>query len=270
MAIPAFLASSYYFFERSNVTDVQTVIDDFEDEVLANDPVWTTPSAGVYVSPVDGYGRFMQVELTRVDAQTLSAVIKDQNGITISTRRIVMASANGNHVRIFTGQYHFAIDCYPGPAAPEFICGGILDISPEAQNAHARYVWAGGPRNSAGTYTSYYWEYYSMLDNATPAIFRRANIFSAPISGYPIPSIDSMGYWVSQPIMMYVFRDATAFQYYAGRSYQMVFICRLAGSPGTEITLPVDAGVTGVFKILSGPGYSTDPEFGWVVAVRVA
>jgi len=50
----------------------------------------------------------------------------------------------------------------------------------------------------------------------------------------------------------------------------MVYICRLAGAGGTEITLPVDAGVTGVFKILSGPGYTSDPLYGWVVVVRIA
>ena len=271
MSIPAFLTSSFFYFERVNVTDVATIISDFQAQVLANVPVWTNPLGGVFVSPVDSSGRFLKVALTRVNATDLTVVVSDQNSIAIASRMIRISATNGTQVRIFTGQFHFAIDCNVGTSSPEFVVGGILDESPESQSTHTRYVWATGPRTADGsTYTDYHWEYYSMLDNVTPAFYRRVCMYLAPISGYPSPVIDSLGFFISQPILMYTFKDAGAYQYYAGRAYQMVFISSLSGGAGTEITLPVDAGVTGVFKILSGDGYTSSPSNGWVVAVRIA
>jgi hypothetical protein len=269
MSIPAFLASSFFYFLRTAVVDVQTIIDDFQAQVLANVPAWTNPSTDVYVSPVDGFGRFMRLEFTRVDAQTLTIVIKDQNGITIATRMIVIPSANSSDIRIYTGQFHFAIDCLTGTANPEFICGGILDLSPESQNTHSRYVWAIGPRGPS-SYTNYYWENAAMLDNITAAITQRLGVFYIPWGGDnpPIPMIDSMGFWESQSIMMYVQRDGTSARYYAGRAYQMVFVSRLAGADGTELILPIDAGVTGTFKIIFDVGHTDN--YGFLIAVRIA
>ena len=267
MAIPAFLGSSFFYLERTGVVDVQTIIDDFQAQVLANVPVWTNPSTGVYVSPVDGFGRSFKLVFTRGNAQSLYVVIVDQNEITIATRMIMIPSTNATHVRIYTGQFHFAIDCNTITTSPEFICGGILDISPEPQNAHSRYVWAMGPRTAPNSYNEYYWGYAVMLDNLYPSNAARINWYLADYIN-AIAVIDSMGYWITQPLMLYVNAGSSPNRY-AGRIYQMVFISKIAGGGGTEIILPVDAGVTGKFKILSGPGNISNPANGWVVAVRI-
>src|SRR5512147_433054 len=96
MGVPAFLNSSYRYFCRVGVSDVQQIIDDFQTEVLANGPPWTNPSAGLYKSPVDADGRWMDILLTKISASKLEMRLRDQLGQTICTRRINNTSGAGN------------------------------------------------------------------------------------------------------------------------------------------------------------------------------
>ena len=72
MAVPSYLNTGFRYFERIGVSDVQQIIDDVEDEVLASSGLgdvawspWTNPSAGLYKSPVDAWNRFMDVLFTQ-------------------------------------------------------------------------------------------------------------------------------------------------------------------------------------------------------------
>ena len=80
MAAPAFLSSSFAYFERQGVSDVQTIMDDIDHQVKNHTtPAWTNPSAGLYKSPVDAVGRFFDVLLTRVTQQKLEWRVRDSD-----------------------------------------------------------------------------------------------------------------------------------------------------------------------------------------------
>ena len=268
MSIPIFLSSSYFYFERFGVTDVQTILDDFEDQVLANSPVWTNPSAGVYVSPVDGYGRFFTVELTRVSATQLNVTFKDQNGTSLMARRLTLP-AYGVAVRYFTGQFHFCINISNYTTSPQYAYGGILDLSPEAQNVHTRYCWCFASCNTSDTYHDGWFKYLYMIDNATSTLYRRVNQYSGPVYGYATPHIDAMGYWVMQPVMCYAQPSGSSGDHlYAGKMYQALLVPKMMGDAGATFTVPIDAGVTGNFKILDGkPDANVNNPL--VIAMRV-
>jgi hypothetical protein len=251
MSIPVFLSSSFYYFSRDGVVDVQTIMDDFAAQVLANVPVWTNPSGTVYKSPVDGYGRFFSVELGRVDATRMSIIVKDQNGIILMSRRLNIRAA-GNAVRIYTGQFHCCIDVTTFDAEPEQFFAGILDLSPEPQNAHTRYAYCYSTRDSCDVYSAHWFMFSYMIDGTTVQNYQRGNTYTASVSGYATPAIDAMGYWTAQPVMFYA-RPAPSGDYrYAGRLYHTIVISQLIAEPGAEIVFPIDAGVTGTFRVIGG------------------
>lgn len=245
-------------------------MDDFAAQVLAQTPAWTNPSGTKYVSPVDGVGRFFSVELSRVDATTLSLVVRDQNEVTIANRRI-HGRAGGVAVRMYTGQFHVVFDFTTYDAEPEQFFAGILDISPEPQSAHSRYVYAYSTRNSASAYASHWFMYLNMLDNASVAAYRRVNTYTTPISGYPTSAIDAMGYWTAQPALVYALPSSGGDYRYAGRMYQTVVVSRNIADAGAEVIFPIDAGVTGSFRVIGGiadANASTGYKMCW--AVRTA
>jgi hypothetical protein len=277
MTAPIFLSSSYRYFERGAVVDVQTIMDDFADEVINhNTPAWTNPSGTIYKSPVDGDGRFFQVNLSRVDAQKLTMELTDQNAVSIMIRRIIIPSVYGSMVRIYTGQYHFCIDVECPGADPEYFWGGILDLSPEAQSTHIKYVWGWGSRNNTTeVYSDGYFENAYMLDNATAASVRRINQMAGQLTGRARPRLDLMGYMLFYPLMFYVQPVGGGDFKYAGRACQQVLVPDIYGQPGTTITIPVDVGVTGIFRVLGGivdpePSGGVDPVGAYRVAIRVA
>lgn len=268
MGVPAFLNSSYRYFKRSGVSDVQTIWDDFEAECLANSPPWTRTggAGGLMTSPVDGDGRFFDVQLSRPTQQKLQMVLRDQNAVTISTRRINCPSTNTWAARIFTGQYHFYIDAEMGSAAGESLHGGILDLSPESQIAHGQYVYGHGHRTSADGATNSDDTYASMVDNVTPAITQRVVYW-----GGVIASSDGLmtmnGYRIYRPREIYVIPVGGGDDRYAGRCYQTMTVPDTL-PPGSVVTVPIDIGATGQFKVLYGlPSASTGNRS---IAVRVA
>jgi hypothetical protein len=277
MTTPIFLSSSYRYFERGPVTDVQTIMDDFADEVINhNTPAWTNPSGTIYKSPVDGDGRFFQVNLSRVDAQKLTMELTDQNAVSIMIRRIIIPSTSAVMVRIYTGEFHFCIDVECPGADPEYFWGGILDLSPESQSTHTKYVWGfGSCNNTTEVYSNGYFQSVFMFDDAASASVRRINHFVCEISGRTRPRLDLMGYMLFYPLMFYVQPVGGGDYKYAGRAYQQVLVPDIYGQAGTEITIPIDVGITGTFRILGGlvdpePATGVDPVGAYRVAIRVA
>jgi|GEM_PF-6793520 hypothetical protein len=267
MALPSFLASSYYYFSRDNVTDVQTIMDDFATEILTtNSPVWTNPSGTRYVSPVDGYGRFMDLEFTRTDQYKLTMTLKDQNGLTIMARRIIIPSTSGCSVRIYTGQFHFCIDVDDFTVNGQILIGGIVDMAPEANNSHSNYVWGFGSRDTADTNTIGYMRWVFMSDSGTPALLDRVASYNVQVSQQPCPQRDTSGYRIFLPYGLWALTPGDARRLYAGRAYQMLWAPSDVGANGAEISAPVDAGVTGTFRVLSVPTY---PDYDIKVVMRV-
>ena len=254
MAVPAFLNSSYRYLALAGITDTQDIWDSFEAECLANSPPWTRTggAGGLLTSPVDADGRFFDVQLSVPTAQKLQMVLRDQSGNTISTRQIICPSTNSWSVMIYTGQYHFYIDVNMASAAGECIYGGILDLSPESQIAHAQYVFGHGSRTSAGAATNPDISYAAMMDNVTPATAgtQRAVMWSGGAS-----TSDGLmtfnGYRVFRPREMYAIPVGGGDSRYAGRCYQVMMVPdTIVG--GTVITIPIDIGATAQFQVIYG------------------
>jgi hypothetical protein len=109
VAIPQFLDDAYNepgdFTE--SITDVATILTTVEDKLVTNGN-WTKPSAGLFKSVVDAAGDFLDVLLTRIDADTLEWRVRDRNGNTIVTRRIAINAA-GTTINYYWGNYYLVI-----------------------------------------------------------------------------------------------------------------------------------------------------------------
>ena len=269
MSVPAYLNSSYRYLERKGVSDVQTIMDDFASEVLANSPVWTS-GGGRYTSPVDGAGRFFDVLFTRATQQKLEMTVRDQNAATIAVRRINCPSGNAWTVRIFTGQFHFVIDVEVVSAAPEHLLGGILDLSPEAQNAHTHYVYAGGSRSSADAAGSADLTYAAMIDNIAAVLGQRCVTWGLRSGGGNGCLFTLGGSRIHRPRQMYCTPTGGAGFYYAGQVYQSLLVPKPNLGFYTELVIPIDPAnstVTGTFKVCG----VTPGTYGYrSLAVRIA
>jgi hypothetical protein len=253
MAAPVFLSSGFGFFERMGVTDVQTIIDDFEYQVTHRaSPVWTVVSAGLYKSPVDAAGRWFDMLLTRIAANKLEMRVRDAAGTTICTRRMQIGTA---HVYILFGEMHAHICADSGSWTPEFVEAGLLDCTPDAQNSHTHVVYGQGIRNTSDVWDSNYTSvaYAWMLDNAAAACVARASMFSAG-SSYVNQCLTTLnGSRMYREVSYFALPTGDATNYrVAGRRYQSLF--------GTSdlpmfarVSIPVDTGVSGIFLVTAIP-----------------
>jgi hypothetical protein len=224
-------------------------MDAFADEVLHhNAPAWTNPGANLYKSPVDGSGRFFDLLFTRSTQQKLEMRVRDQNAITVATRRINMPLTGTWTTRIFTGQYHANIDCLPGSASPETLYAGILDLSPDAQNAHDHYVYGGGRRSTLDSDEGYSTvNYAGMVDNVTVQLVQRATTFGAYSGSQAL--LTQAGSRIYRPVEYWAWKTGTSnVMFLAGRRYQAVMV-ESGMQPGTKVTIPIDNAMSGLFMI---------------------
>ena len=252
MSVPAFLNSSFRYLLVAGVTDVATIITSFESEVLANSPAWTKNSAGDYTSPANANGRWFEVILTRIDQYTLDLLVKTWTGvsiISISGHYRMQIDTSATNVRIFTGQYHFHIQS--DRSTPEHLCGGMLDLTPEAQDAHTVTIWAHGFRKGDSTTTYNDLQYSSMNDDQT--------VNSGVVRPFCVGNATQMhmtsfsGAYLFEPVRHAKYNDWRQY----GRRYQYL-MCDSGLSSGAVVTVPIDAGVTGNFIVLGVPatGYT--------------
>jgi hypothetical protein len=246
---------------------VQTIIDDFEDEALSTTApsmgapgvqwaAWTSEGGGVYKSPVDGVGRFFKVVLTRVTQQKLSMEIRDQNLVSICTRRINCPSTNGWTVRIFTGPFHALIDVFMGSAAAEALYGGILDQSPDPQGAHQHYVYGGGSRDAADTKSNNCWDQVAMVDDTTAVLSTgRGGLYRHWQSGAAVGRKTLSGARVYRPVEMWCKQTGAGGMYgyvhFAGKRHQAL-LCPASLAFGALVYVPIDTGVLGEFRVIGG------------------
>ncbi|MGA2261714.1 MAG: hypothetical protein ABSH28_09785 [Acidobacteriota bacterium] len=275
MAIPHFLSTGFRFFEHKGVTDVQTIIDDFGTEVLTADNApkgwyaWTNPSTGVFVSPTYE-GKHFQVTLTRATQQKLQMEVRDQGNIVICTRRINCPSANAWTARIFTGPGHVMIDVTMFSAPPEALYAGILDLSPDAQNAHDHYVYGGGARSNLDVAdgNNNVHEVY-MLDDTVAGHRTRVSQYGSNQNGGSNGSKTLSGARVYRPREMWCQQSGAGGTYgylhFAGKAYQTL-LCPQSLALGARIYVPIDQGVLGEFIVIGGVG----SNWTWLLCVRSA
>lgn len=144
MAAPSFLQGNVRYKETTGITDVQTIIDDAVAEAVALTPAWTNPSTGKIVSPVDSFGRYIELQLTRVSATVLEVVMTDPSARTLTRRANISGTVTCD---FYIGQWHFCLDWSSGEGY--YAC--ILDLSPEDGDAHDKWVFVSGPRDGVGT-----------------------------------------------------------------------------------------------------------------------
>jgi hypothetical protein len=275
MAVPHFLSTGFRFFERTNVSDVQTIIDDFEDEVLTATDLpkdwhaWTG-SAGTYTAPTYEGGKFFKVILTRVTQQKLSIEVRDQNNLSVCIRRINCPSTNNWTVRIFTGPCHCVIDVTMFSAQPEALYAGVLDLTPEAQNAHEHFVYGGGYRTAADaaeTGSNSCWHCAHMVDDTTAQPSNRASLFTGRSSGAASGSKTLSGARVYRPRELWAQVTGAGgiynYFHYAGKCYQQLLVTD-ALAKGARFWVPIDAGVLAEFMVAGGVA----PYNGWQLCVR--
>lgn len=248
MTVPAFLASSFRYLELTGISDVASVITSFRSETVTNgSPVWTEPSAGVFRSPVDAAGRFMELTITRVDATTLQLVLKDQTAFTICTRRAYLEVANGK-VRIFTGQFHAIIEFEQNAATWELLYAFILDQSPDAQGSNSYYVAGNGIRSSGGTNDAQgetATQLFMKEDAAAAQANRNLRWHSAALG---VPYESAFGSDVFAPEHIWTRPNGSAAKI-GGRLYQ-IYQGRTDHVKGTELEIPLDDVTVGVFRVL--------------------
>ena len=264
MSVPVFLNSSFYYFERTGVSDVQTIIDDFEHQVLVhNSPVWTKPSAGLYKSPVDADGRWYDVLLTRVTQQKLEMRLRDNAGATLCTRRINCPSANAWNVHIYTGSHHMFIAVDVVSSSWESLMAGILDSTPDA--AHNKYLYGGGYRTNGDVNDAYHsCNRMSMFDNTTATLAERMTCYGGTTTSNAALTTQN-GSRVYRPHGLWCkpVGDAGSFRF-AGRRYQTLLV-EWTMTIGSKVTVPIDSHLSGLFRVTSVPG-----SYGCAASMRIA
>jgi hypothetical protein len=260
MSVPTFLGSNFYYFERQGVSSMDTVLSDALAQVAANSPAWTTSDlrpgtpAVLLTSPVDASGRFFDILLTNVAGASdlkLECRVRNQNGVTLCTRRINGTASNNWIVRIYSGQFHLYVDIEIVSVAPECVFGGILDLSPEAQNSHTHYCFGGGSRSTADALSSNTWQYAAMVDNVTATLAARVLSYCNAQNTSNTPVLSQSGSNIFKPII-HINTAIAGGNKLAGRRYQCFMgPSGLTGESG-KITIPIDVGATGDFRQVLG------------------
>jgi len=197
--------------------------------------------------------------------------VRDQNNVSVCTRRINCPSANSWLARIFTGPFHVVIDVMMGSAQPEGLCAGMLDLSPDPQDAHTHYVYGGGSRSSSDVRDGYSsLENAAMVDDATPTMLIRMSMYMGASSGTSVGHKTMSGARVYRPRELWCKQTGAGglygYLHYAGKCYQQL-LCPATLAKGAKVYVPIDAGVLGEFIVAGG----IEPNNGssaWALCVR--
>jgi hypothetical protein len=244
MTVPVYLNSSYYFYETAPITDVADLIIAFRDQVLNhNSPAWTEPSGGLFKSPADASSRWFDVLLTKIAANNLECRVRDSSGITIITGRMQIGSVAV--VRIYTGQFHFHIESVAG--TPEYVRGGIMDLTPESQSVHSQWPYAYTYRDTADAVRTNDWRQCAVIDNGSPTIAAHGMAFTCGSANKPMQTASGAWMFGACGLQAKPLGSPTNFRY-AGRLYQQL-LCP-DDLPGSEFVVPIDAAAYGTFKVL--------------------
>jgi len=252
MAAPTFLSSSFAYFERQGVSDVQTIMDDIDHQVKNHTtPAWTNPGAGLYKSPVDSSGRFFDVLLTRITQYKLEWRVRDYNANTICTRRINLPSTNTWTVHLWFGENHLEVGVDCGSAVPEFLTAGLLDCSPDSQSSHTHNVYGHGSRTNADVADGYATVAYAIMWDGGAA----GAAYTIRLQAFCPQSYGQAAVLTMNGARMY--REAAYFALatgeatnhkIAGRRYHTL-ICDANLPHFSRITVPIDLGVSGTFMV---------------------
>lgn len=256
MTVFASFASSFRFLNNPSITDVQTILNDFNSEVVTNgSPAWTSPSgftngttSGTWKSPVDSAGRFYQIFLARTTATRMEFKVIDQNQLTVCDREIDISGTTS--VNYYTGQYHAWIESLV--ATPEVAQSGILEPSPLPLTVYGTYVFGNAFRNTSGSNDggADTTGKLFMIDNGGSSQINRMRDIGQNIGGQTPGLIDAAGNLLWHP--MEISAANSAIQRWSGRPYQVVLGDSSVGAGTTKTIIIGNAGETGTFRGLGG------------------
>lgn len=182
MAVPQFIDQTYNLpsdYSEAIAADVAGIITTIRSKLVTTpvSAVWTEPSAGLFKSKVDANGHFIDVLLTRIDADTLEWRVRDKDANVICTRRIDIEAAGNTTVEYYWGNYHLVV--IARRAAAEAAQAFLLDPTATGDDLSAvgnRAVGA-GYRSTGGvtdTHSVTVGNYFAW-DNGASAQFYRAH-----------------------------------------------------------------------------------------------
>jgi hypothetical protein len=156
MAVPSFLSSEFGHSEIVSTTDVQDIMDELVTVLTGLTTPWTH-STGLFTSPVSAGGHQVAFQLTRISATVLDIDPVDRMGFEMFgvgiTRRMNIVAA-GDRVQLFYGPEYVWVETQKpdtSAAEGEHFAVGILDLTPEDQDAYLFPTFAKARRSSAGS-----------------------------------------------------------------------------------------------------------------------
>lgn len=255
MAVPAFWNTPFSYTEIASGVDVGNIIAAVNTALVALS--WTDESGvgtGPWRTPSRADGVFFRVSMTRVSATRWTWLMYDQSGVSITGAGNYQQDieATGCTVIIFAGSMHLAVYC--ARPTPESCWMCVLDQTPEPINfPRAMYVIYTGPRTVDGTLRNYGWQFHRELSPTGTAYqdsqraIQRANggqYHRRTMSLTNLFSPAEFGDSGATPSMFY------------GRAPQAILVDDALFLPGSEITVPIDAGTNAVFKVLGGASFA--------------
>jgi hypothetical protein len=252
MAIPVFWNTPFSYTELAGVTDVSTIIAGVHAAVTALG--WTDESGlgtGPWKTPARADGIFFRIALARISATRLGWTMYDQAGLNVSinvSNYLQDIDAGGTPVQIYAGTLHLCVNTQRASQETFWCC--VLDQTPDPMSyPRALYIHYTGPRTADGTLRNYQWSSVNMMEpggttygtRGTLAITRAnsGTYFRRTMSGTALFSPAEYGSYNNQNGLLY------------GRIPMAIAIDKTGLNYGSEVTVPIDAGVNAVFKIVA-------------------
>lgn len=268
MAVPSQYNTDFAFQSLASVADVQAIMDallTMLTSTLSSNPTqafpttqqWSVVSGTTYKSPVDARGRYMTVALTRTTIGRLRFVFSDPSGVLYDGE--IQISGTGV-VNLYAGPGHIFVESNNG-GTWEVARAFITDPTPEALDSGVSYVWCIAHRSNTGALTSnanlpeYWCGRYT-----GGAVFPGNPSQGNQIGGRPLmPGSDDgnthiqteAGSDVAMPVGIGISSSNAnlgADNFNAGKMYQACWVDN-SNSQGSVLAIPIDAGVTGNFKV---------------------
>ena len=248
MAIPYFLDTYYDYDFIGGVTDVNTIITALNTQLVTTPPAaskWTdTGGTGVgpFRSPADTNGNYFTITLARVSATHLHFSMVDRYGLPVGANVPIDIDGGGTDVNIYSGPYHLAVSSEL--ATPVAVWCGVLEQSPDPQG-FPRPQWF------MSVETNYYADrfYFKEIGASVYALQTVGQTcLRCPDGSYEQYAVN--GELKINPV------EVIWGNYVYGRFYQAIYVDRGLDF-ADEVTVPIDTGVTGVFKIIGAKATGT-------------
>lgn len=265
MAPPSFLNTAFAFQTVTGVTDVTTVRDAVitmitstlpttATNVFPNGQRWTIVSGTRYKSPVDAAGRYMEVDFTRLSAGAMNWTVADPTGSITTTK---MDLSGTTSAEISAGPGHLMVALL-NAGTWEVGRAFIADPTPEPLGSTNVYVYATSYRQTGGSLVTNgnNWTFWGFryLGGTTTGLSGAA----VEASGVPLmPAQDTTGTQLrtqagsSIAVPQFVSIPLSAGNdslRNGGRLYQVITVDS-SFTAGQDITVPIDTGSTGVFRV---------------------